>query len=244
VLLAGCESYKYSQTLSTPAMKTPVVQQPVSRNFDTQPQTLRAVAQSVLSEQGYAYRDGAQPGTLDTDARPLKGAAISAVGAAGHTARPSLKFEGTTLSYTVEFDKTAEPAQRNVPLPELENAMREEFFGAINVGLQRAAAAEAAANAQKAAAATAAAKNAAAAKAAPPPAPAMTVAEAQRLLARAGYRPGPADGMMGRNTIDALKKFQRAQKLPVTGEIDAETALRLRATKAASSPKAARKKTR
>ncbi|MBL8343668.1 MAG: peptidoglycan-binding protein [Rubrivivax sp.] len=59
----------------------------------------------------------------------------------------------------------------------------------------------------------------------------MTVAEMQRLLQRAGHDPGPADGAMGRKTVDALKKFQAANGLEPTGKLNGETVIRLRATK-------------
>lgn len=86
-------------------------------------------------------------------------------------------------------------------------------------------------------AAAAATSAPAAAQAAPPQAqtaaaaPPMTVAEMQRLLQRAGHDPGPADGAMGRKTVDALRKFQAANGLEPTGKLNGETAARLRAEK-------------
>jgi localization factor PodJL len=49
------------------------------------------------------------------------------------------------------------------------------------------------------------------------------VGETQRLLSRLGYSPGPADGRTTRTTIDAIKAFERDNRLPVTG--DASVAL-------------------
>lgn len=51
----------------------------------------------------------------------------------------------------------------------------------------------------------------------------------QRLLARAGYAFGPIDGIIGRRTAAALRAFQTASGLPVTGEFDPATVARLRA---------------
>lgn len=65
----------------------------------------------------------------------------------------------------------------------------------------------------------------------PPDQEPMSVAEMQRILASLGYDPGPADGMSGKRTGEALKKFQRANKLQPTGTLDADTAARLRAAK-------------
>jgi predicted component of type VI protein secretion system len=59
----------------------------------------------------------------------------------------------------------------------------------------------------------------------------MGLAEAQKLLTALGYQPGPADGSMGKRTVDALSKFQRENKLPVTGKLDAATSEALRSAK-------------
>jgi peptidoglycan hydrolase-like protein with peptidoglycan-binding domain len=53
------------------------------------------------------------------------------------------------------------------------------------------------------------------------------VREAQRALRDLGYSPGPIDGTVGPRTRAALAKYQSAEKLPVTGELDAETTARL-----------------
>jgi Putative peptidoglycan binding domain len=53
------------------------------------------------------------------------------------------------------------------------------------------------------------------------------VLEAQRALRDLGYHPGPIDGTFGPQTRSALEKYQLAEKLPVTGQLDAETMQRL-----------------
>ena len=63
------------------------------------------------------------------------------------------------------------------------------------------------------------------------PAQPMSIVDAQRKLAEFGYRPGPADGAMGRRTIDALSRFQRENGLQVTGKLDAPTIDALRRAK-------------
>jgi peptidoglycan hydrolase-like protein with peptidoglycan-binding domain len=50
-----------------------------------------------------------------------------------------------------------------------------------------------------------------------------TIREVQRKLADRGYRPGRADGVMGRSTRSALMDFQRAANLPVSGRADQQT---------------------
>jgi len=53
------------------------------------------------------------------------------------------------------------------------------------------------------------------------------VREAQRALQDLGYSPGPIDGTIGPKTRAALARYQGAENLPVTGELDAETTARL-----------------
>lgn len=46
------------------------------------------------------------------------------------------------------------------------------------------------------------------------------VREAQTLLNRLGYNAGPTDGLMGPRTRSAVRSFQRAHDLSVTGEVN------------------------
>lgn len=52
---------------------------------------------------------------------------------------------------------------------------------------------------------------------------ALSLKQVQTYLAALGYRPGLADGVMGRNTLIALKEFQRDYSLEETGQPDQET---------------------
>ncbi|HEX7523598.1 MAG TPA: peptidoglycan-binding protein [Candidatus Deferrimicrobium sp.] len=58
---------------------------------------------------------------------------------------------------------------------------------------------------------------------APPAARTMRLADAQSKLASLGYDPGPADGAMGKRTVNALRAFQRDRNLPISGRLDAAT---------------------
>ncbi|GAW40184.1 Putative L,D-transpeptidase YkuD [Brevundimonas sp. SH203] len=61
----------------------------------------------------------------------------------------------------------------------------------------------------------------------PQPDPALI--RAQVLLQRARFSPGAIDGLAGSNMRQALSAFQKAQGLPVNGQLDAEVMGRLRA---------------
>jgi hypothetical protein len=56
----------------------------------------------------------------------------------------------------------------------------------------------------------------------------MTNMEVQKKLLALGYQAGTADGIMGKKSIDALKKFQQDNNLPSTGQADYETMGKLR----------------
>jgi len=49
-------------------------------------------------------------------------------------------------------------------------------------------------------------------------------------LSDLGYDPGPIDGTLDVKTQQALRDFQKANKLPVTGVLDAQTAEKLGVT--------------
>ncbi len=54
--------------------------------------------------------------------------------------------------------------------------------------------------------------------------PNKTVKSIQTKLASLGYKPGPADGILGRKTKDAIKAFQRDQGLAVNGKVTTKLA--------------------
>jgi len=53
------------------------------------------------------------------------------------------------------------------------------------------------------------------------------VASAQKALAKLGYGPITADGLLGSGTRSALEKFERDKKLPVTGDLSPKTVKQL-----------------
>lgn len=55
------------------------------------------------------------------------------------------------------------------------------------------------------------------------------IGDAQSLLGRLGYNPGPADGLMGENTRQAIMKFQSNEGLATDGQITPALIARLKA---------------
>lgn len=55
--------------------------------------------------------------------------------------------------------------------------------------------------------------------------------QVQKKLEELGYDPGLADGIWGKKTTEALKRFQRDNGLPVTGQLDARTKAELNVKK-------------
>jgi peptidoglycan hydrolase-like protein with peptidoglycan-binding domain len=64
------------------------------------------------------------------------------------------------------------------------------------------------------------------------------ITEVQQALIIKGYDPGTTDGLMGTQTQEALRKFQKENGLKVTGTVDAQTAkaLGVSASEKATSP--------
>ena len=56
---------------------------------------------------------------------------------------------------------------------------------------------------------------------------AMSNVEAQRALGDLGYDVGKADGVIGKRTIEIIKKFQRDNSIQVTGLLDSATVTKL-----------------
>ena len=56
------------------------------------------------------------------------------------------------------------------------------------------------------------------------------IKEAQEGLAKAGFFKGKATGVIGRRTRTALREYQKANKLPVTGQLSDSVLTRLRSS--------------
>ena len=54
----------------------------------------------------------------------------------------------------------------------------------------------------------------------------------QLALQSLGYKPGPADGIYGTNTAEAIKRYQRENSLLVSGQVSEELLEQLKFSKA------------
>lgn len=70
----------------------------------------------------------------------------------------------------------------------------------------------------------------------------MSPSDLQNALNKAGFPAGPADGVIGSRTVLALRAFQKANKLAVTGQADRLTLLTLEAALAPKAQVSARAK--
>ncbi len=55
-----------------------------------------------------------------------------------------------------------------------------------------------------------------------------SVRDVQEGLTKLGYDPGPADGIMGKKTVSAIKAFQQDNKLPADGKVSEELMRRIK----------------
>jgi peptidoglycan hydrolase-like protein with peptidoglycan-binding domain len=62
------------------------------------------------------------------------------------------------------------------------------------------------------------------------------IRQAQERLKEAGFNPGPADGQLGMQTKEAIKEYQKAHRLPQTGQLDESTRYLLMAQGSAPAP--------
>jgi len=53
------------------------------------------------------------------------------------------------------------------------------------------------------------------------------IEKVQESLIDKGFQPGNVDGVLGSRTRDGIREYQKSEKLPVTGRLDAETAGKL-----------------
>jgi peptidoglycan hydrolase-like protein with peptidoglycan-binding domain len=64
----------------------------------------------------------------------------------------------------------------------------------------------------------------------------QTIRQAEQQLQAAGFNPGTVDGVVDKDTREAVRKFQQENKLEATGELNQDTLLALKAEGGAGKP--------
>ncbi len=233
ITLTSCESARYvkSELSGTARPAGGILENvPVSKSYSAAAQEVRRAVLAVLDDQGYIYDENASAGTVRSEPRLLTDTSKLQIAGAYYYARLYIKIDGASVSFRAKFDKKSNVtmAEQNVDYPEKENELRRDFFLALDKRLSRP-------TVQRPVAAPVASSATPVETSTPAGMPKgmhdtqMSTAEMQTMLSQLGYQPGPADGVSGKRTIDALKKFQVANGLSATGVLDSETANRLRA---------------
>jgi|WetSurSiteA1Bulk_404760.scaffolds.fasta_scaffold59926_1 hypothetical protein len=108
---------------------------PVRKNYDSVSfAQLWKACQDVLDDQGYTYSSDNTSGRIKTDPRILGDTSKFVMTAAYYSAVVSIKVEGSSVTYKARFNKRSNitMAEDNAEYPEKENAMRKDFFSALD----------------------------------------------------------------------------------------------------------------
>lgn len=237
-LLGGCDSVSYVKSELTGTVKPEGgIQErlPPTRDYAAPTQALWRAVREVLDAQGYVYDENPSAGTIRTEPRQVGDVNKMQIATAIFSAKLFIKVENSQVTFRARFDKRSNVMlpEENVEYAEKENELRRDFFSAVDKRLQSIGA-TAAPRATPASAGKTTMTDGQA-----PEKPrneseqgrsntTMSVLELQQRLAELGYDPGPRDGVMGRKTVDALKKFQRKSNLATSGDLDSDTVQRLR----------------
>jgi hypothetical protein len=107
---------------------------PPKKDFSAKPEVLRGAVLSVLDSQGYIYEENPSTGTIKTEPKQLSGQRQSGLMGATYAAKLFLKVSGSTLTFNAHFNKKSNLTMggENLEYPEIENALRKEFFEAVD----------------------------------------------------------------------------------------------------------------
>lgn len=228
--VSGCETVNYVKSEVTGTAKPEGGIQdsvPASRTYSASAQAVRRATLQVLDEQGYVYEENSSTGTIKTEPKLLTDTSKFIFMGATYATKLFIKLDGATVTYRAKFDKKSNVTmgEQNAEFPEKEAELRKEFFAALDGKLSTPGSTPASSvSSGTKAAAPSAVK-------AEPSSQTTTVQQIQRRLSELGYQPGPADGKMGKSTVDALKKFQHDNNLAKTGKADNETITKLQQRK-------------
>lgn len=228
-LVTGCETAKYVKSELTGTAKPEGGIQgsvPASKTYSASAQAVRRATLKVLDDQGYVYEENSSTGTIKTEPKLLTDTSKFMLMGATYAAKLFIKLEGATVTHRAKFDKKSNltMGEQNIEFPEKEAELRKEFFAALDGKLSTSGSSLASPVPSAAREPTTGPGSATA----EPAKQKMTAKHIQQRLSELGYQPGPADGKMGKSTVEALKKFQEDNNLAKTGRADNETVAKLR----------------
>ncbi len=254
LLAGGCGSVRYlKDQIAGTAQSQPVNQaiEPSASTYNAPASALRHATFQVLDEQGFNFEEDAATGTIWAEPRSPGDYRPAVEKEGDYATKLIIRIDESTVTYFAKFERKSrnQPGNQEMTFPDTENELRSKFFTALDrkILLSKAMLAESKLPAPAAPVTMAAAEpsgtDVAVAKVIEESAPAvapqpriadegpMQVAEMQATLLALGYKPGLADGVMGKRTVQALKRFQKDSALPATGRLDAVSVARLRTSK-------------
>lgn len=137
LVLIGCSDINYVKSeLTNTAKPSGGIQEniPVTKSFPVDHFMLRKAVLSVLDQEGYFYEENPSTGTIKTEPQPLSGQRESGLMGAKYSAKLFIKIEKSSVTFNARFNKKSELTMggENLQFPEKENALRKEFFDAVN----------------------------------------------------------------------------------------------------------------
>lgn len=222
-ILSGCSGYM-SELKGTAKPDAVVMEKvPVSKSYHVPQDVALAAIKKVMKSQGVIYEivAGEDKDTVRLKTEPIVVQEASAMdlmlAKSAYSAQEiiDVSMDGT-VSFIARFAKSWEGLgdqnTKNLQFPDKENELRKNFFDALDKELPIVG------------------------QTSPPTITSdqenvvkrkvdsdQVIAKAQKKLSLLGYDPGPADGISGKKTRNALKQFQQSNGLAVTGKADKET---------------------
>jgi hypothetical protein len=209
--LWSCESTKYIKSEIDGTAKPPGgIQEvvPAKKKYPVGNEKLRLAVIEQLDEEGYIYDENPSTGTIKTEPNQIKEPRQFGFVGAMYYAKLIIKLSGSTIDFRARFNKDSNLTQdeQNLEYPEKENELRKNFFAALDKKLAVESSYGDFSKREQSS-----------------PSQKIDVHSVQTRLTELGYNPGPIDGLMGKRTSNAIKKFQEDNGLSVTGKIDADT---------------------
>jgi ribosomal protein S8 len=135
--ILGCSDINYVKNeLTNTAKPDGGIQEtiPSTKTFSAEHSKVRTAVLSVLDQQGYIYEENPSTGTIKTEPSPLTGQRDSGIFGATYSAKLFIKIAKSSVTFKARFNKESNVTMggQNLTFPEKENALRIEFFDAVD----------------------------------------------------------------------------------------------------------------